>query len=211
MVALYQELRAAGLPIERLDLGGGLGIVYQDERPPPIEAYADLVRQATAGLGARLIFEPGRLLVGNAGVLVTRVLYVKTGQSRRFAVVDAAMNDLIRPTLYEAWHDILPVNRATADGELRPFDVVGPICETSDTFARNRMLPEIKAGDLLAICSTGAYGAVMASSYNMRRLAPEVLVRGSDHAVVRPRQAYDALLGQDRQAHWLETVPVGAT
>ena len=207
LIALYKELRAEGLPLERLDLGGGLGIVYRDEAPPPVEAYAALVRELTDGLDVRLIFEPGRLLVGNAGLLVTRVLYAKTSGTRRFAVVDAAMNDLIRPTLYDAWHEIKPVARAESDANSgqadQLYDVVGPICETSDTFARQRPLPKVESGDLLAICSTGAYGAVMSSSYNMRLLAPEVLVRGADHAVVRPRQDYASLLGQDRLAPWL--------
>ncbi|MEM7224845.1 MAG: diaminopimelate decarboxylase [Pseudomonadota bacterium] len=204
LIALYKELRAAGLRLERLDLGGGLGIVYRDEAPPPVEAYAQMVRELTGGLAARLIFEPGRLLVGNAGLLVTRVLYVKGSGARSFAVVDAAMNDLIRPTLYDAWHEIKPVKapESRADGLL--YDIVGPICETSDTFAKQRSLPEVESGDLLAICSTGAYGAVMSSSYNMRLLAPEVLVRGADHALVRPRQDYDSLLGQDRLAPWLD-------
>ena len=208
---LYGELRDGGVPLRRLDLGGGLGIRYRDEVPPDLPAYAALVREATAGLDAELIFEPGRSLVGNAGVLVTRVLYVKQGVARRFVVVDAAMNDLIRPTLYDAWHDIIPVAAPPAGTEPSPADVVGPVCETADTFAQQRPLAPVAPGDLLAICSTGAYGAVMASAYNCRAPAPEVLVRGGDHAVVRPRLDQEALLAQDRLPDWLEERPIPAS
>jgi len=161
------------------------------------------VKEVAGGLDARLVFEPGRLLVGNAGVLVTRVIYVKDGAQRRFLILDSAMNDLIRPTLYEAWHDIVPVSEAPG-AEMQPFDIVGPVCETGDTFARQRPLPPIAAGDLLAICCTGAYSACMASEYNMRRLAPEVLVRGVDFAVVRARTDYADMLARDRLPDWLE-------
>jgi diaminopimelate decarboxylase len=204
VAGLFAELRAAGHALSRLDLGGGLGISYRTHRPPDLRGYAAVVREATAGLDTRLIFEPGRVLVGDAGLLVTRVLYVKDGTDRRFVIVDAAMNDLIRPTLYDAWHDVVPVAQPAADAELRPVDLVGPICETGDTFARDRPLPPVAAGDLLAICSTGAYGAVMSSAYNARLPAPEVLVRGARHAVVRPRLDYPALLGRDRLPDWLE-------
>ena len=204
LVALYRELRAAGYPLRRLDLGGGLGIVYRGETRPDLEAYARIAREATAGLEAELIFEPGRLLVGNAGVLLTRVIYLKEGANRRYAIVDAAMNDLIRPMLYEAWHEILPVRAAPAGTTEAPVDIVGPICETTDTFARGRPLPPVAAGDLLTICSAGAYSAVMSSSYNARLPAPEVLVRGDRFAVVRPRLDHEALIAQDRMPDWLE-------
>jgi diaminopimelate decarboxylase len=217
VAALYRELRAAGLPLKRLDLGGGLGIAYGDETPPPdVAAYAAVAREATAGLGAELVFEPGRHLVGNAGVLVTRVIYVKDapetteGPGRRFVIVDAAMNDLIRPPLYGAWHDIVPVAAPAPGAETRRVDIVGPICESADTFARQRPLPTVAEGDLLAICSSGAYGAVMSSAYNSRLPAPEVLARGGDFAVVRPRIDYEALLGRDCLPDWLDEVPAVA-
>ncbi|MEM7169864.1 MAG: diaminopimelate decarboxylase [Pseudomonadota bacterium] len=204
LVALFKELRAQGLDLKRLDLGGGLGIRYQEEKPPDLEVYAQIVREETAGLeGVELAFEPGRFLVGNAGILVTRVLYVKESGSRRFLVLDAAMNDLIRPMLYEAWHDILPVREADPAATLAPVDLVGPVCETTDTFAKQRDLPPVQAGDLLAICSTGAYGAVMSSTYNCRLPAQEVMVKEGDFAVVRPRGDYAALIEQDRLPAWL--------
>lgn len=204
LVALYRELQAAGYPLRRLDLGGGLGISYKGEQSPDLRAYAEVVREATAGLDADLIFEPGRLLVGNAGVLLTRVIYLKEGSSRRYAIVDAAMNDLIRPMLYEAWHEILPAREAAPGTAAAPVDIVGPICETTDTFARGRPLPPLAAGDLLTICSAGAYSAVMSSSYNARLPAPEVLVRGDRFAVVRPRLDHEALIAQDRMPDWLD-------
>ncbi len=162
------------------------------------------MREASAGLEAELIVEPGRSLVGNAGLLVTRVLFVKQGEQRRFVVVDAGMNDLIRPSLYDAWHEIVPVEAPAAGSAEQPVDVVGPICETTDTFARQRPLPPVEAGDLLAFLSAGAYGAVMASGYNGRLPAPEVLVRGGEFAVVRPRPDYALLIGQHSIAPWLE-------
>lgn len=204
LAALYAEFRAAGYPLRRLDLGGGLGIVYRGEERPDLRAYAAIVREATAGLDAELVFEPGRLLVGNAGVLLTRVIYLKEGSSRRYAIVDAAMNDLIRPMLYEAWHEILPAHAPVPGTEPAPVDIVGPICETTDTFARGRPLPPLAAGDLLTICSAGAYSAVMSSSYNARLPAPEVLVRGDRFAVVRPRLDHEAMIAQDRMPDWLE-------
>ena len=206
VAALYAELRAAGFALGRLDLGGGLGIAYRDETPPDVAAYAAVVREATEGLDAELVFEPGRRLVGNAGLLVTQVIYVKDGPRRRFVVVDAAMNDLIRAPLYDAWHDIVPVRAPAPGADTTRVDIVGPVCETADTFARLRPLPPVAQGDLLAICSTGAYGAVMSSSYNTRPPAPEVLVRGRDHAVVRPRLDYDTLIGRDSLPAWLDTV-----
>ena len=203
LVALFVELRDAGWPLERLDMGGGLGIAYQGDAAPDIARYAEIVRETTQGLDAKLIFEPGRFLTGNAGLLVTRTVFVKHGTARRFAIVDAAMNDLIRPTLYDAWHDILPVAQFSADAGHEPYDIVGPICESSDIFAEQRPLPPLAADDLLAICSSGAYGAVMSSSYNSRPPAPEILVRGGDYAVVRPRIDYETLIGQDRLPDWL--------
>src|SRR5690606_29023627 len=186
LVALYRELKAAGLPLKRLDFGGGNGIRYRhepggDEAGPAghrATAYAETVRELVQDLDAEFIFEPGRLLVGNAGVLVSRVLYVKDNGPRRFVIIDAAMNDLIRPTLYDAWHEIVPVAQPAAGAELKPVDVVGPICESSDTFARQRPLPPLAEGDLLAFSSAGAYSFVMSSTYNSRPLAPEVMVRG---------------------------------
>ncbi len=204
LAALYTEFQAAGYPLRRLDLGGGLGIVYRGEERPDLRAYAQIVREATAGLDAELIFEPGRLLVGNAGVLLTRVIYLKEGSSRRYAIVDAAMNDLIRPMLYEAWHEILPARAPAAGTDPAPIDIVGPICETTDTFARGRPLPPLAAGDLLTICSAGAYSAVMSSSYNARLPAPEVLVRGDRFAVVRPRLDHEDLIAQDQIPDWLD-------
>jgi len=203
LVDLALELRREGLSVERLDLGGGLGIRYEAETPPPVEAYAAMVRRLTHNLGFHLALEPGRAVVGNAGILVSRVLYVKAGLTRRFIVQDSAMNDLIRPSLYDAWHAIVPVRAPKPGTALLPADVVGPICETGDTFATDRPLPPIAVGELLAILSAGAYGAVMSSSYNTRLLVPEVLVKGDEYAVIRPRPSYQELLGQDRIPPWL--------
>jgi diaminopimelate decarboxylase len=212
LIALYRELRAAGIPLKRLDFGGGIGISYRHgpegeeigESDARVSAYAEMVRGLVAGLDAELVFEPGRLLVGNAGVLVTRVLYVKDNGPRRFVIVDAAMNDLIRPSLYDAWHEIVPLKAPAPDAALQPVDVVGPICESSDTFAKQRPLPPVAEGDLLAFSSAGAYSFVMASTYNSRPLAPEILVRGDRAAVVRARMDYDTMIGQDRMPDWLE-------
>jgi len=204
LIDLYRSLRAAGLPLRRLDFGGGLGITYRDETPPDMAAYANLVRELTTGLEADLVFEPGRRLVGNAGILVTRVLYVKEGAERRFVIVDAGMNDLIRPPLYDAWHEIVPVREPAANADWAPVDVVGPVCESTDTFARQRSLPPLASGDLVAFRSTGAYSAVMASSYNCRPPAPEVLVRGSEFAVVRPRPDVAEIIARDTLPAWLE-------
>ena len=203
VVELMRELRRDGIGLERLDLGGGLGIRYHNEKPPAIEDYAAMVGRAVDGLEVELACEPGRWIVGNAGVLVSRVLYVKAGATRRFLVQDAAMNDLIRPALYDAWHQIVPVRAPAPGAEQRPIDVVGPVCETGDSFAAQRPLPPIEPGELLATLSAGAYGAVMSSSYNTRLPVPEVLVRGNEFAVVRPRPSYEALLAQDRMPEWL--------
>jgi len=199
---LADSLRAQGIGIEHLDLGGGLGILYDDETPPPIDAYADVVRETVGGRGYRLSFEPGRLLAGDAGVMVSRVIYVKDGQDRRFVILDAAMNDLIRPAMYGAHHHIQPVAEPAPDAPLGTADVVGPVCESGDTFARQRALPPLVTGDLVAFKSAGAYGAVMASTYNSRPLVPEIMVNGDRWAVVRARQTLDELLGQDRLADW---------
>ena len=203
LIDLALELRRGGLPVERLDLGGGLGVRYRAESPPPVEDYAALARRLTHNLGFQLSFEPGRALVANAGVLLARVIYVKPGLTRRFVIQDAAMNDLIRPALYEAWHEIVTVREPAPTAPRESADVVGPICESSDMLALARPLPPVAPGDLLAILSAGAYGAVMSSSYNTRLLVPEVLVQGEEFAVVRRRPSYDELLGQDRIPSWL--------
>ena len=203
LVDLALELRQSGHAVERLDLGGGLGVRYRAESPPPVEDYAALVRRLTHNLGFRLSFEPGRALVANAGALVSRVIYVKPGLTRRFVIQDAAMNDLIRPALYEAWHEIVTVREPGPSATHEPADVVGPVCESSDMFALGRPLPPVVAGDLLAILSAGAYGAVMSSSYNTRLLVPEVLVKGGEFAVIRPRPSYEDVLGHDRVPPWL--------
>jgi diaminopimelate decarboxylase len=199
-----RTLRGDGHAISHIDLGGGLGIPYrEDNEPPPHpDAYAAMVKRATRDLGCTLIFEPGRLLVGNAGILVTRVLYLKGGETKSFVIVDAAMNDLIRPTLYEAHHEIRPVREADAPRRRIVADVVGPVCESGDFLALDRDLPEPRSGDLLAIMSAGAYGAVQAGTYNSRPLVPEVLVRQGEWALVRPRLDAEALLALDRLAPW---------
>jgi diaminopimelate decarboxylase len=200
-----QTLRADGHTISHVDLGGGLGIPYRDDEdvPPDPEAYAAIVKNATRGLGCKLIFEPGRLIVGNAGILVTRVIYVKRGEAKTFVIADAAMNDLIRPTLYEAHHEIWPVKEPAANGPQITADVVGPVCETGDYLALNRRMNEPQAGDLLAIMSAGAYGAVQAGTYNTRPLVPEVMVKGGEWSLIRPRLEADALIGLDRLPAWL--------
>ena len=202
---LALELRRDGHAIHHLDIGGGLGVPYRDTDavPPHPDAYAALVKETLGDLGARIYLEPGRMIVGNAGILVTRVLYAKAGADKRFAIVDAAMNDLIRPTLYEAYHEVWPVAEARASGSAALQDIVGPVCETGDYLATDRALPAFEADDLVAVMTAGAYGAVMSSTYNTRPLVPEVLVRGGDYAVVRPRPSYDDLIGLDRLPPWL--------
>ena len=202
---LIKELRREGHTITRADLGGGLGVPYQlDNQPPPPPAeYGAMIAKLTSGLDVQLIFEPGRLIAANAGILVTRVIYVKPGTNKDFLVLDAGMNDLIRPAMYGAHHDIKPVLAHTTDDTAR-YDVVGPVCETGDTFAKDRDLPPAKAGDLMAIMTAGAYGAVMSSAYNARPPAPEVLVKGAQWAVVRPRLSEEALIAQDRVPDWLK-------
>jgi len=202
MAELVRELRADGHHIEHVDVGGGLGIPYSHdgEAPPHPDAYAAVVRDKVGQLGCRLVIEPGRLIVGNAGILVTKVEYVKEGDTN-FVIVDAAMNDLIRPTLYEAHHDIVPVN----DTNLAPItaDIVGPVCETGDYLAKGRTIQGVKEGDLLAVMSAGAYGAVMASTYNSRPLIPEVLVDGDRFHVIRARKSLDELLALDSVPDWV--------
>jgi len=200
-----QTLRADGHTIAHVDLGGGLGIPYRlDNEPPPLpDAYAAIVKNTTRDLGCTLIFEPGRLLVGNAGILVTRVLYLKRGEAKNFVIVDAGMNDLVRPTLYEAHHDIVPVTEPSPRGRRIAADVVGPVCESGDFLALDRDLPEPQPGDLLAVMTAGAYGAVQAGTYNTRPLVPEVLVREAEWALVRPRLETDALIALDKLPPWL--------
>ena len=200
-----RALRADGHTISHVDLGGGLGIPYRDDNDPPPDpaAYAEVVKRATRGLDCKLIFEPGRLIVGNAGILVTRVIYLKRGEAKSFVIVDAGMNDLIRPTLYEAHHEIRPVAEPRPGARRITADVVGPVCESGDFLALERELPEPKPGDLIAVMSAGAYGAVQAGTYNTRALIPEVLVRGDEWALVRPRLDADQLIGLDRLPPWL--------
>ena len=202
LLSLATALRADGHAIRHLDLGGGLGIAYERETPPSPTAYAAMVKRLVRGTGFGVVLEPGRALVGNAGVLLTRVVHVKRGDGHRFAVVDAAMNDLIRPAMYDAHHEVVTVARSRARRRER-VDIVGPICESADVLARHRLLAPLRAGDLLAIGSAGAYGAVMASTYNTRPLVAEVLVSGARHAVVRPRQSLEELLALDRMPAWL--------
>ncbi len=199
---LVQQLRAEGHDISRLDLGGGLGIPYLNETPPSPAHYAEMAIAATKHLGCELIFEPGRLIAGNAGILVTEVIYVKRSNSRNFVIVDAAMNDLIRPSFYDAYHEIVPVIEPAANTPSELMDIVGPVCETGDIFAKQRLLASTKAGDLLAFRSAGAYGAVMASTYNSRLLVPEVMVRGDAWRVIRARPSYEDLLGLDSIPDW---------
>ena len=205
LAEFVQELRADGHNISHVDFGGGLGIPYYRDReaPPEPAAYAAMVKRVAHNLGCTLMFEPGRLIVGNAGILVSRVTYVKHGEAKNFVIIDAAMNDLIRPTLYEAHHDILPVVEASPDAKMIMADVVGPVCESGDYLALDRQLPEPKPGDLVAIMTAGAYGAVQSGTYNTRALVPEVLVKDDQYAVVRPRVDVDALIAMDRPAPWL--------
>jgi len=205
LTEFVQALRADGHAISHIDFGGGLGIPYDMDReaPPEPQAYATMVKRVSHNLGCTLVFEPGRLIVGNAGILVARVIYVKHGDAKNFVIIDAAMNDLIRPTLYEAYHDILPVVQPATRARTIVADVVGPVCESGDYLALDRALPEPQAGDLLAIMTAGAYGAVQSGTYNTRPLVPEVLVKDAQYAVVRPRLEVEALIAMDRPAPWL--------
>jgi diaminopimelate decarboxylase len=202
---LTDALRADGHDIRRLDLGGGLGIPYtrSNEAPPLPTEYGALIREVLGHLDCEIEIEPGRLIVGNAGVLVSGVIYVKEGEGRDFLILDAAMNDLIRPAMYDAHHDIVPVIEPAPGVDHCPYDVVGPVCESGDTFARARQMPPLAAGDLVAFRSAGAYGAVMASEYNTRPLIPEVLVNGRDFAVIRARPSFDEMLNRDTIPGWL--------
>ena len=202
-VELVGALRAHGHRIRRLDLGGGLGIRYESEKPPEPAEYAALVAELTDGLGCRIVLEPGRAIAGNAGILVAGVTYERRDRGRRFVIVDAGMNDLLRPALYGAFHAVAPVAEPAVDAPLTPADVVGPVCESGDCFALGRALPPFSSGDLVAFLSAGAYGAAMASTYNSRPLVPEVLVDGARWAVVRPRMDYETLIAQDRLPDWL--------
>jgi diaminopimelate decarboxylase len=203
MRGLVERLRGQGLPVERLDLGGGLGVPYFNQpEPPSPAAYAAMIARVMAGLDIDLAFEPGRVIAANAGILVARVLHVNARpEGRNFLVLDAAMNDLLRPAMYDAYHDIRPVR--PRESEPIVYDVVGPVCETGDTFTRDRALPPLQAGDLIAFMTAGAYGSAMSSEYNSRPLAPEVLVKGRDFAVVRPRPTYDEMLAREGAAPWL--------
>ncbi|UWQ75566.1 diaminopimelate decarboxylase [Leisingera sp. M658] len=202
---LTETLRADGHDIRRLDLGGGLGIPYErsNTAPPlPVE-YGRMVKETLGHLGCEIEIEPGRLIAGNAGQLVSKVIYVKSGEGRDFLILDAAMNDLIRPAMYEAHHDIVPVQEPAPGAESQPYDIVGPVCETGDTFAKQRDLPPLAAGDLVSFRSAGAYGAVMASEYNSRPLIPEVLVHGDQFAVIRRRPDYEEMINRDTIPEWL--------
>jgi len=202
---LIGMLRTQGFAISFVNLGGGLGIPYSNDQPaPPLpDDYARLVKEEVGGLGVRLLFEPGRMIAGNAGVLVSRVLYIKRGDAKSFTIVDAAMNDLMRPTLYEAYHEILPVVEPAAGTPIVVTDVAGPVCETGDYLALARPLPELRAGDLISVMTAGAYGAVLASEYNSRLLVPEVLVAGNKYSVTRQRPSYDDMLAKELLPNWL--------
>ncbi|HEX3699203.1 MAG TPA: diaminopimelate decarboxylase [Phenylobacterium sp.] len=203
MRGLVERLRGQGLDVRRLDLGGGLGVPYFNmPAPPSPDDYAAAIARVVDGLDVELAFEPGRMIAANAGVLLAAVIHVNARpDGRRFLVLDAAMNDLLRPAMYDAYHEIRPVRPRA--GPAAAYDVVGPVCETGDTFTRDRALPPLESGDLVAFMTAGAYGAAMASEYNSRRLVPEVLVKGAEFAIVRPRETYDAMLARDRPAPWL--------
>jgi len=196
-------LRADGHDIRRLDLGGGLGIPYARSNEPLPTDYGALIRETVGHLGCEIEIEPGRLVVGNAGILVSRVIYLKSGEGRDFVILDAAMNDLIRPAMYEAHHDIVPVTEPVPGTDPALYDIVGPVCESGDTFARGRMMPPLGEGDLVAFRGAGAYGAVMSSEYNTRPLTPEVLVHGAQFAVIRQRPTFDEMINRDTIAPWL--------
>lgn len=204
---LTETLRADGHNIRRLDLGGGLGIPYErsNEAPPLPMEYGQVIRDTVGHLGCEIEIEPGRLIAGNAGIMVSKVIYLKQGEGRDFLIIDAAMNDLIRPAMYEAHHDIIAVIEPALGVEPSPVDIVGPICESGDTFTKQRNMPPLKSGDLVAFRSAGAYGAVMASEYNARPLIPEVLVKGDQFAVVRARPTYEEMISRDKLPEWMES------
>jgi diaminopimelate decarboxylase len=202
---LTETLRADGHEISRLDLGGGLGIPYErgNSAPPlPVE-YGSMIKEELGHLGCEIEIEPGRLIAGNAGILASQIIYLKEGEGREFMIIDAAMNDLIRPAMYSAHHDIVPVQEAEPGAEQQPYDIVGPVCESGDTFAKGRMMPKLSEGDLVAFRSAGAYGAVMSSEYNTRPLIPEVLVKDDQFAVIRPRPSFDEIINRDTIPEWL--------
>jgi diaminopimelate decarboxylase len=202
---LVRSLRGEGHPIRRVDFGGGLGVAYKaGDMPPRAHDYGAMIGKAVGDLDAELIVEPGRFLTAEAGVLIAQVTYLKQGENKRFVILDAGMNDLIRPALYEAWHEIMAVQEPGKNAARRAYDVVGPVCESTDLFARDRELPELAQGDLVAILTAGAYGAVLASGYNARPPAPEVLVKGGDFAVVRPRQPIEAIMAEEHVPAWLK-------
>ena len=202
---LTEVLRADGHEITRLDLGGGLGIPYSrsNEAPPLPTDYGQLIQRTVGHLGCEIEIEPGRLISGNAGLMVSKVIYVKSGEDRDFLILDGAMNDLIRPAMYDAHHDIVPVVEPAAGAEPAKYDIVGPVCESGDTFAKGRVMPAVAAGDLVAFRSAGAYGAVMSSEYNSRPLIPEVLVDGDQFAVIRARPTYEEMIARDTLPEWL--------
>jgi diaminopimelate decarboxylase len=202
---LTEVLRADGHNIRRLDLGGGLGIPYtrNNEAPPLPADYGALIKRTVGHLGCEIEIEPGRLIAGNAGCMISEVIYVKSGEGRDFLIIDGAMNDLIRPAMYDAYHDIIPVVEPAPGVEQGPIDIVGPVCESGDTFAKQRMMPKMQAGALVAFRSAGAYGAVMSSEYNTRPLIPEVLVHGDQYAVIRPRPTFDEMINRDTIPEWL--------
>lgn len=202
---LTGQLRTDGHDIQRLDLGGGLGIPYtrSNDAPPLPTEYGALIKDTLGHLGCEIEIEPGRLVAGNAGLMVSKIIYVKSGEDREFLILDGAMNDLIRPAMYEAHHDIIPVIEPEAGAEQTPYDIVGPVCESGDTFAKGRMMPPVNTGDLVAFRSAGAYGAVMASEYNTRPLIPEVLVHGHQFAVIRSRPSFDEMINRDTIPEWL--------
>ena len=206
LAELAGTLKADGHAIEHIDLGGGLGIPYRtDNNPPPLpDAYAAIVKKHVSKLGLKVIFEPGRLIAGNAGILVSEVIYLKEGEAKNFVIVDAAMNDLVRPTLYDAFHEIRPVVQPPADAPRIRADIVGPVCESGDYLGHDRDLPKLKSGDLIAVFTAGAYGAVQSGTYNTRLLVPEVLVNGDRFAVVRQRLSYEELIGLDSVPDWLD-------
>ena len=203
LASLVREIRAAGHAVTALDCGGGLGIPYEDEQPPSPEAFAAVLKETLGGLGVKLAIEPGRWLVGPAGILLARVVMQKQGEQRRFVILDAAMNDLLRPSLYGAWHGILPVTPARWRAALSPADVVGPVCESGDTFATSRPLPDLAPGEVVALLDAGAYGAVMSSTYNARPMAAQVMVSGTVDAVIRPRQSFEAMRANEVLPPWL--------
>ena len=203
---LIGELRGRGHTISHVDLGGGLGVPYRKDNMPPPDpgAYAEVARKHVRSLDCRVIFEPGRLIAGNAGILVGEVIYVKQSHDKRFVIADVAMNDLVRPTLYDAWHEIVPVAEPAPGAATFRADLVGPVCETGDYIALDRQMPAMRAGELFAICTAGAYGAVQAGTYNTRPLVAEVLVMGDRFHVVRPRLDVETLIGFDSMPDWLD-------